>query len=163
MNDQQQESGSYTEDRLPGEAEPALGPEQADVAALMMFTGPLPPPMILESYVRLVPGLAKEMHELTIAKARHEMEVEKIAAQAKIEDRSAERNQFRRGQWLAFVLALTLIICGTACILMSHDWAGATIITGTLASLVLAFMWGKRSAGKAEQREEKDEGEESGQ
>ena len=125
------------------------------LSALTQFSGPLPPPEILESYDRIVPGSAKEMHDLVIERARQIMTIEQTNAQAIVEDGEAERAQFRRGQWLTFVLALLLIACGTVSILMGHDWAGATIVTTTLGSLVLAFLWGKRSEGnKGETRDE---------
>ena len=88
--------------------------------------------------------------------ARHKIDIEKIEAQAALEDQRAERLQFKRGQWLAFALSMALILCGTGSILKGHDWAGAAIITGTLASLVFAFLWGKR-AGEEETRRGEEE------
>jgi O-antigen/teichoic acid export membrane protein len=64
-------------------------------------------------------------------------------------DREAQRQQFRRGQYLAFALAIALIAAGTVCILNGHDWAGAAIVTGTIASVILAFAYGRRARGAA--------------
>jgi len=118
--------------------------------AMQFFSGPLPPPVILEQYERLVPGAAKDMHELALAKARHHMEMDRTAMGAQTQDLQAERAQFKRGQDRAFMLALVLIGCGTACILTGHDTAGAGIIVGTLVALVLAFIWGRRPGGSPE-------------
>lgn len=127
-------------------------------AAFAAFSGPLPPPDILKAYEGVVPGAAKDMHELALERARRAMATEEKAAEAKIEDQRAVRAQFRRGQWLAFILALALISWGSACVLNGHDWAGATIVTTTLVSLVLAFLWGKRSDSRQKERTEEAHG-----
>ncbi|HUT36699.1 MAG TPA: DUF2335 domain-containing protein [Planctomycetota bacterium] len=116
--------------------------------------GPLPPPQILQAYNAIIPGAAKEMHDLVIAKARHDMEMERNAMGAQAQDQQAARAQFKRGQYLTFLLALAVIGWGGTCVLKSHDWAGATIIVGTLAGLVLAFLRGRKATGSPEEQHE---------
>jgi len=112
------------------------------------FSGPLPPPELLKAYDAVVPGAAKDMHELALTISRHKIELDRLAATASADGRRAEYDKFKRGQWMAFLLAAILIVSGTVCILKGHDGAGATIITTCLASLVLAFLWGKQSERK---------------
>ncbi|MBM4031486.1 MAG: DUF2335 domain-containing protein [Planctomycetes bacterium] len=118
------------------------------------FSGPLPPPMILQAYDRLVPGAAKEMHEPALARARHHMDMDRKALDAQAQDQQAARTQFRRGQNYAFVLSLFLIACGTAIIVLGHDEAGAGIIVANLVGLVLAFIWGRKPGASSRQEQE---------
>jgi uncharacterized membrane protein len=124
------------------------------IAEVMQFSGPLPPPQVLKAYDAIIPGAAKEMHGLALAKARHDMEMERDAMRAQTQEEQAARAQFKRGQYLAFLLALVLIGCGSAGIYTHHDWAGAAMVVGTLAALVLAFLWGRKASGSAEQQDE---------
>jgi uncharacterized membrane protein len=113
--------------------------------ALMEFSGPLPPPGMLKQYDVVVPGAAKDIHDGALQRARHVMDLERLWVEGTLADRRTAREQFRRSQWLAFGLAALLICFGGAAILAGHDWAGATIITGTVVSMILALVWGKRS------------------
>lgn len=115
------------------------------LSVFMAFSGPLPPPAALEAYDRLVPGAAKQMHEVAVQQARHAMRMEELALEASIADRKAQLALFSRGQILTFLLTLVVIAVGAAAILTGYDAAGATVITGTVASLVLAFLWGRRA------------------
>jgi uncharacterized membrane protein len=139
------------------EAIDAEKPEILAAAALLAFSGPLPPPSILRSYEEIVPGSAKEMHDAVLSMHRHQMEMGKLKVKATLERQERYQCLFARGQLFAFLLAILLIICGTACILKGHDWAGGTIVTGALTSLVLAFLSGRQpipDIGEAEKPED---------
>ncbi|MDD2772101.1 MAG: DUF2335 domain-containing protein [Elusimicrobiales bacterium] len=112
--------------------------ESVVVAKATMHCGPLPSPDTLKQYNLIVPGLAKMICTEFAKQSEHRRQLEsKILPEQAL--------QSKRGQWFAFIIALALIVCGTWCINKGHDWAGVAVITGTLASAVGTFVYGKRS------------------
>lgn len=43
-----------------------------------IFSGPLPPPILLEEYEKIIPGSAKEIIEMSVAQKKHTMQIIEI-------------------------------------------------------------------------------------
>lgn len=84
------------------------------------------------------PGAADRILSMAERQSAHRIAIENIAIKRQL-------NQSGVGQWIAGVLAALLICAGSFLIYSDYDWAGATIITGTLVSLVLVFVKGKEN------------------
>jgi uncharacterized membrane protein len=66
------------------------------------FSGPMPPPAVLEGYERLVKGAAERILLMAESDAKHQQEIEFAAL------RAAE-NEIKRGQIFGFVIGLTAL------------------------------------------------------
>lgn len=111
------------------------------------FSGPLPPPEVLEKYGdinRSFPGRIISMAEKE-QKNRHlndkkEFELYNYRLET-------ERKDILRGQVFGFIIGLSAIIGGILCAIFVNSWLGGVIATTGAASLVTAFIIG-RSAQK---------------
>lgn len=124
-------------------------PQQVFYAAEQSFhLGPLPPPDELIKYNQAHPGAADRVIKMAELEQAHRHECDKTALQGELEERKTLIKTSQQGQWLAALVALVLILCGTYTISNSHDWAGATIITTCLVGLVTSFIVGKNRGKK---------------
>lgn len=69
------------------------------------FTGPLPPPEVLEKYNQAVPGLAERIIKMAEQQATHRQQLELTVV---------ESNAFvqKLGPFLGFVVAMTAVVGG---------------------------------------------------
>lgn len=109
------------------------------------FSGPLPPPQVLRQYNEIVPGLAGRIVAQAERQTEHRIQMESKVVQSDISKSWA-------GLVCGFVLSLCCIVGGIICVLQGHDWAGAAIITTSLAGLAGTFIYGTATR-KAERTE----------
>ena len=81
------------------------------------FAGPIPPPEFLKQYEEFVPGIAKRFLEEPRLEAEHRRSLEKRMVEEKI-------HLARRGQWMAFILALLSIAAAFTAIFLGYSLAG---------------------------------------
>ena len=114
----------------------------------IQFSGPLPPPEILEKYDRVVPGAAERILRLAEEQSEHRKGLERKVIESDIE-------RSRWGQILGFVIAIVGLGVSAYISVYGNPWAGGVIGVGTLASLVGVFMYG--STTRSRERSEKEE------
>jgi|SRR5271154_3497962 len=109
------------------------------------FSGPLPPPEVLEKYNQAMPGLAERIINMAEQQARHRQEIEKTVINS---------NAFvqKVGPFLGFIVAMTAVVGGVLLVLKGKDGYGLAAIITALASLAGVFIYGKK-----QQRRELDE------
>ncbi len=100
------------------------------------FQGPLPLPQILEGYNKIVPGAAERILVMAEGETKH---------RRSIEERVVKHNVLlaQMGQVFAFLLGAIGLLGGVYCVAIGQAW-GASIVIGSLASLVSVFIWGKK-------------------
>ena len=113
------------------------------------FSGPIPPPQILEQYDLILPGAAERILKMAEDQSSHRRSLEKQIVQAEI-------RQVRLGQILGFIIAIFGLTVSALIAIFGSAVAGGIIGIGTLASLVGVFMYGSKT--RAEQ--EKDDNDE---
>lgn len=129
----------------------------------------------LKQIEKIEPGYGKKYLDQILdslkEEAEHRRKLERDAfehdctlnAAALESDRQSARALDRRSAWgqvLAFVLVLFIILSGSYLIHTGHDWAGATIITGTIVSVAAVFLKGQSDTlllGKSEKMKEKED------
>lgn len=99
------------------------------------FSGPLPPPQILEKYETVLPGAAERVFAMAEKQAVHRQALEK-----KVIDSDAL--QALVGTVFGLVIGLFGLGSAVYCIILGHDWAGVGIGGATLVSMVSAFIYG---------------------
>lgn len=98
-------------------------------------SGPLPPPSMLAAYSQETQQIiVEEWSSYGPHRRKLEERVFETAAQ-----------QERRGMWLGFVLALSLILCGTATILAGHSAEGLVLVSADAAVLAIVYLADRRN------------------
>jgi len=111
------------------------------------WSGPLPPPNTLAQFEEIHPGSAKIIMETFQAQTNHRLRLENTAITSNV-------SKEKRGQNYGLIIALVGILAGTACILMGHDVAGASIAGVDLVAIVTVFVIGKSKQNKDLQRKD---------
>jgi uncharacterized membrane protein len=96
------------------------------------FLGPIPPPDVLAGYERVLPGLAERIVSAADAERRHRQ-----ATAARLIRLS------ELGLSAAFVLALTIILCGTYAAVSGAELTGLAAVIATVVGLVAVFVAGR--------------------
>lgn len=101
-----------------------------------IFSGPIPPPEILEAYERVVKGSANRILTMAEEQSKHRKKLEEIVVLG------GSRNQ-AAGMIFAFVLSL--VIVGSGAFLIYHDKSleGFGLILSDLLGLIGVFVYGK--------------------
>jgi uncharacterized membrane protein len=125
------------------------------VVVRQQYSGPLPPASELEHYERAMPGLAERIVcmaeeeaaqrrklEFSDLQERRESEIRLLDAQGK--DRSEERRVRGVAQFFAFFIAI-VGICSSAYVMVhGAQVSGSILASGTLVSIVTAFLYGNK-------------------
>ena len=111
------------------------------VAQAYSFSGPLPPPEVLEKYNQCVPGLAERIITMAEQQSKHRQGLERTVV---------DSNTFvqKVGPFLGFVVAMTAVVGGILLILKGKDGYGLAAIITALASLAGVFIYGKKKQRK---------------
>lgn len=112
---------------------------------LRLFSGPIPPPDILEKYEKIFPGIADRVIKLTENQSSHRQEIEKFVIKS-------QQQQSGRGQIFAFVLAIVALIISLVATLCGYQTVGSIIGGSTVVSLVIVFITGKHLQTKSLQQ-----------
>jgi len=108
---------------------------EAQFTRAVSFSGPLPPPEVLREYNAIMPGLADRIVTMAETQSRHRMALEKNAIESDV-------SRANKGLWAGVAVAVLFAISGFILILTNHDTAGATVSTGTVATLAGVFVYG---------------------
>lgn len=109
----------------------------SEVSVARFHSGPLPPAEEASAYESILPGAFDRILSMAEHQAEH-----RRAQETKIVDGAMRVEP--RGQWLAFVIALTVISCGTLLVVLDKSVEGLSAILTTLGILVGVFIQQKR-------------------
>jgi uncharacterized membrane protein len=113
------------------------------------FSGPLPSPETLRQYDLVVPGMAKALVGEWAAQGAHRRALEEAVVMSNV-------RQANRAQWLAFILALAVLIVGVVFMAADHAREGAGLIAAVLVGLVTVFLTGKHQQTKDLERKQEE-------
>jgi len=134
-------------------ANPSLPPtHQNQVTATRIqstFSGPLPPPSVLDHYNQIHPGSAEIIITLWQDQVRHRQELEKKAITADI-------LQSWAGSIMGFIVAMTALASGTYAIHLGRPAEGIAAILTALAGLGGAYFYGSWQRRKEREIKHKD-------
>lgn len=101
------------------------------------FSGPVPPPAILNGYNEIVPGAAERILAMAEADALHRREIEAACI-------SHEAAETKRGQVFGLtVCAMALGLCAFAAYI-GQPWVASVVGGSTIVSLAVAFVQGRK-------------------
>ena len=122
------------------------------------FTGPIPPPNILEEYDRIHPGSADRIIKMAENEQLHRHAIEKQIVDAEIVNTAQEiknhASEIRWGQWLGFSIGVVTIVAGSIVSIHNQPFSGTLIGTGGVAGLVAVFIMGRKNESAPQQKQE---------
>jgi uncharacterized membrane protein len=146
-------------DKLPakGQQEPAQKLTEDAVAERVLavirqeflFSGPLPPPQILNQYNDAVANGAERIMAMAEKQSEHRRKLEATVL------KTDSRNSLL-GIVCAFVLGLVTVVTGAVVVVMGHTWPGTILGSAGLVGLVSAFIYGTRERRKEREAKSKE-------
>ncbi|MDQ7014115.1 MAG: DUF2335 domain-containing protein [Planctomycetota bacterium] len=114
-------------------------------------SGPLPPAAELQQYGEINASFPERIVAMAEAQAAHRRAVENRAVDAEIEDNRDMRKWMRRGQRMAFCLAVLFLVAGVWLTLEGHPAVGGIALGTTVVSLAAVFVAGRVPSRKTEE------------
>jgi uncharacterized membrane protein len=111
--------------------------DQRSVVAVQQFSGPLPPPEIMERYDALVPGAAERILHMAEKQSEHRHRIESRVIASDV------RNSFL-GLIFGFFLSALTLSGSIVAIMQGKELGGGILGGGTVASLAAVFVYGSR-------------------
>jgi uncharacterized membrane protein len=106
-----------------------------------IFSGPLPPPEIMQKYEQTLPGAADRIMTMAEDQGHHRRELEKAVIDSDIANS-------HRGSIFGFIIAITVVLAGTILIGLDKDASGLGILITGLATLTGVFVYANKSRKK---------------
>jgi uncharacterized membrane protein len=114
-----------------------------EYSSLELSAGPIPSPVILGQYEKLVPGTADRLIKMAEKEQSHRHEMDEKVTSAQINDLRRSRLENNLGQVFGLVIGLSAIFAGSYTALKGSQVVGGLIGTAGVAGLVSAFVLGK--------------------
>ncbi len=137
---------------LPDQAKPTVPsqtPPHFEITAAretrISFSGPVPPPEILQAYNKVIPDGAERILSMAERQSLHRQDLEKIIVKGN------SRHQ-TWGVFAAFLLSIFTIVVGVFLIYNDKDASGLAIIITNLVALAGVFVYARQA-----QKKERDE------
>jgi uncharacterized membrane protein len=134
-------------------AEQAAAEIATITAVIQSHVGPLPHPVTLEQYARVIPNGGDRFMSLWEREALHRHQQEDRESQQKYRLASD-------GQRIGALLTLLLIAAATYLGATGHQWLGGTMATTTIAAVMIVFVLRRRpekGSAAADKRQDEDE------
>lgn len=109
------------------------------------YSGPLPPPYMLDEYEGVQSGLAERIVAMAENEQKHRHQLEETAI-------TGELNKDKRGQQYALLISVLIIIGSFALVFLGHPWPGTVLGGTTLVSLAYIFITGKKPDNSDQQQ-----------
>lgn len=108
----------------------------AQIQKTTSFSGPIPPPTILEEYNRIVPGAADRILKMAEAESQFAKDITFAAIRT-------EADEVKRGQILGFCIGLAALATAALALHLGHPTAAGVIGGTTVVGLVSVFVVGR--------------------
>ena len=102
-----------------------------------IYEGPLPPPEQMAKYEQMMPGATEQFFRMFESQTQHRQVLERLV----IENNIRSTN---RGQWMAFVLLLTIGVLGFVAMMSGFRGAGFLSAFAGVASVLVLFFGRRR-------------------
>lgn len=111
------------------------------VTQAVQFSGPLPPPELLERYNEVIPNGAERIMAMAERQSAHRESLEAQVIAGNIANQA-------RGSLYAFILCLVALLGGFALIMMGKNAYGLVSIVTSVTALATVFVYARREQKK---------------
>lgn len=117
---------------------------QVSVQVASGFSGPIPPPNLLQEYDKAFPGSAERIVKMAEVEQAHRHAREHAEAELQISIHNGIKLETTLGQFFALIIGVVAIIAGTIAGVHGAQFVGTVIGGGGVGGLVTAFIVGRR-------------------
>ncbi len=120
------------------------------------YSGPIPPPAILEQYNVIIPDAAERIIRMAEKNAAHRQAMESAVLNANIEAGKRKHKEITKGQLFGIISVLASFSVAAIALALGNPATAATISGTTVVGLVTAFVTGQKPRilkNKAEKNE----------
>ncbi len=150
------DEGVSAEAESNGAAQPGGSPISQQISSFE-FTGPIPPPGLLEQYNKFLPNAADRILSMAEKEQEHRHKMQEKLVDSQVLDQRQERTEIRVGQILGFLIGVVSIVAGSYTAISSSSTAtsaaGGVIGLSGVAGLVSVFVIGRGKQQKAQYRQ----------
>jgi uncharacterized membrane protein len=104
------------------------------------YSGPLPPPTILDGYESLMSGAAELIFKTYENEVAHRQATEKEMLRIEAAASKSSSSIMIMGQVFGFIICMAFLASGTYLIANGHEISGALFGGGSMAAIVTAFL-----------------------
>jgi uncharacterized membrane protein len=109
--------------------------------AAYSFSGPLPPPELLDKYNDVIPNGAERIMQMAEGQQRHRQELEKTVITGNVKSET-------RGQYIGGTLCVLVLLLGSFLAYTGKQIAGSVFVGTDLAAIAGVFVYGKHQQQK---------------
>ena len=121
---------------LPHEKKEEFKSKLISLSITRSFSGPLPPPELLQGYNEVVKGGAERIFSQFEKQSDHRIKLEAEVIPEQL-------NQSKRGQFFGFVLVVLCLICAMIALMNGYEVFAIVIASTTIVGLAGVFVVGK--------------------
>ncbi len=138
--------------RKPAPKTPKSADQQPEVRVVgASFSGPMPPPSLLQGYEQVCPGAAERILRMAEEQHRHSIDMDRQTAGVIADGMRCEHIESRMGLIFGFVIALAFIAVGVFVIYGGYPWPGALLSGGGISVPIIGmFVRGHRQNSDSE-------------
>ena len=107
-------------------------------------TGPIPDPITLEQYNRVLPNAADRIVSMAEKEQEHRHRMQEKLINAQVNDTQQEREERRLGQIFGLSIGVVSIVAGSITAILASPIAGGFIGSAGVIGLVSVFVLGRR-------------------
>lgn len=120
------------------------------------YSGPIPPPAILEQYNEIIPDAAERIIRMAEKNADHRQTMESAILEANIEAGKRKHKEITKGQLFGIISVLASFSIAAIALFLGNPATAATICGTTVVGLVTAFVSGQRPKKSNSKQENND-------
>lgn len=105
------------------------------------YSGPVPPPEIMEKLDQILPGSAERV--FIMAEKEQNAIIEDRKQTQDREDRQVKNahSESLTALWMAFIICLVFVGCGTYLVMNGHEKTGLGLLGTTLVGIISSFLY----------------------
>ncbi|EBB7895874.1 DUF2335 domain-containing protein [Salmonella enterica] len=107
--------------------------ERTYLASLSLSMSPLPPPEVLREYERLAPGSVEILINMAAQEQKHRHRLDLVPVELKAKEK-------RRGQWMGFILALSVLVLAVWMVLEGYAGMATTLVSSVFVAIAAVFV-----------------------
>ena len=119
------------------------------------FSGPIPPPEVLDGYDRIQPGFASRIIAMAETENDHRRQMERSIVQGGLASQKSQFSEARVGQICAAIITIAALGLGCYTALNGHDVTGGVLGASGVGGIVTTFVLGRSTSRNPESPENK--------
>ena len=124
------------------------------IAQATRFSGPLPPPQLLQGYEDVLPGAAERILRMTEKQLDHNIKMEEAESRDQTELVKTSTQVAKRAQLFTFVLVVLFLVLAFVAVLKGQELASVAAGIAAIGTIGYALLGGRKNEKEADPEED---------